>query len=377
VVLHGEPRGFPSLDSVTRGALRAGRTLGELSIVWVGLVAVHALLESQRLFKVPVSVALDAINRRVLSEQGIFCFGVIEALVDRFRRDLLPPTGVVAGLAALGKASVMRIGVAIRTLREGNPRVTRLVVRSRGVAFLTSYLGVQTGEWIASFCVIELLNLDGFPVFKIVALQAVCSQPPLVFVLVAGDAARRNTQECPVQIFNLDGRALGGRNFVGGVALSAGQARVLAFQYVSRLLVIEGLGIPLHNREVLAVVLRVAAHALFAGAWGEVIRGVQTLPIDQASGDLGVAIQALEAGFPGPQPMARGAVRGAVQGLMGAGKGARRNLCRRRKGKKQERTCNDLQHQVTLAWYVRHERSDATLDGNAIDISFFAGAQVH
>ena len=68
MVLHGELRGFPSLHGVTGGALDAVRALGELPVVRVGFVAIYALLGSQRLLEVSASVALDASNRRVLTQ---------------------------------------------------------------------------------------------------------------------------------------------------------------------------------------------------------------------------------------------------------------------------------------------------------------------
>jgi len=215
MVLHCELRRLPSIHGVTRGALCAGRPLCELPVVWVGFVAIHALLKSQRLLEVSAAVTLNAVDRRMLSEQRIFRFRVIEALVNGLRRDLLPPAGVMTSLAPLREASTMRIGVTIRTQREGNPNVARFVVRSGCVAFLASYLRMQAGERIARFRMIELFNLNRLPALIIVALQTICPQPPFVFVLVAGNAGRRNTEKRPVQVFNLNGRAVRGRHLVG------------------------------------------------------------------------------------------------------------------------------------------------------------------
>jgi len=72
MVLHCELRRFPSIHGMTRGTLGAGRPLGELALVWVGFVAVHALLKSQRLFEIPTAVTLNAVDRDVLSEQRVF-----------------------------------------------------------------------------------------------------------------------------------------------------------------------------------------------------------------------------------------------------------------------------------------------------------------
>ena len=212
------------------------------------------------------------------------------------------------------------------------------------MTFLTRCLPMQTGQRITRFRMIELFNLDRLPVLEIVALQAICPQPSFVFVPVAGDTAWRKTQKRPVQIFDLDGRTLSGRYFTGEVAFIAAQTRVLAFEYVSRLLVVESLGIPFDDGEVLAVVLRVAAHALLARSRSDLIGSVQPLSIGQASGDLGVAIQAFEVGLTRTQLMASGAVGSAVQRLMRMGKRAGRNLRCRRNSEKQNRARNNLQH---------------------------------
>jgi len=140
VVLHRELRRFPSIHGVTRGALSSTRSLRELPIVGIGFVAIHALLKSQGFLEISTAVTLNAVHRRMFSQQRIFRFRVIETLADRSGRNLLPASSVVAGVAALRETSAMRVSVTIRTKREGYPGVTRLVVRSRRVAFLTGYL---------------------------------------------------------------------------------------------------------------------------------------------------------------------------------------------------------------------------------------------
>lgn len=200
---------------MTGGALCARRPLGELPIVWVGFMAIHALLKGQRFLEVAAAVTLNAVDGRVLAQQGIFCFRVVETLADRYRGDLLPPAGVMAGLATLRKTSTMWIGVTIGTQRKRDPGVTGFVVGSRRVAFQTGDLRMQTGERIARFRVIELFKLDRLPVLIVVALQTVCPQPPFVFVLVAGNTGCRNAEEGSLKVLNLNGRALRGRHFVG------------------------------------------------------------------------------------------------------------------------------------------------------------------
>src|SRR6185312_15797425 len=94
-------------------------------------------------------------------------------------------------------------------------------------------------------------------------------QSALVLVHVAGHAGARHSQVSAVQIFDGNGRALSGRDVRRSVAARARQSRVLAFQHVTRLAVVEGARrwVPADESEILPVVLGVAAGALLlAGA---------------------------------------------------------------------------------------------------------------
>ena len=202
--LHSERRGPPAVYVVARGALPAIGTLGELSFMRVGPVAVHAFLEGERLFEVSVGVAQGAVHAGVLAFERELGFGVIEPLIDRLQRDFLPPVRVVARLAALGKAAVVGIFVAVRALIEGDAHILRLAVGSVGVAFGALHLGVQARQRIACFRVIELGGADRLPVLEIVALLASWAEAPFVLILMAGDTARREAEISSVQIFYLD-----------------------------------------------------------------------------------------------------------------------------------------------------------------------------
>jgi hypothetical protein len=59
------------------------------------------------------------------------------------------------------------------------------------VTFLASDLGVQSGQGIFGFVVIELR--DVFPILKVMALLAVGAEAPIVFVLMACCARLRQT----------------------------------------------------------------------------------------------------------------------------------------------------------------------------------------
>lgn len=145
VLFHREPGRLPPLHGVAGSALPTTDTLRELPLVWIGLVAVHALGKYQRLFEVAIGVALRAIYRRVLSFQRELRPGMIKALTHLLQGDFLPPGGVVTRLAALRETAMVRILVAIGTLRKRDTAVLRLTVRSARVALRTLHLRVQPG----------------------------------------------------------------------------------------------------------------------------------------------------------------------------------------------------------------------------------------
>lgn len=172
VFLRGESRRLPSVHGMAPGTLAAAGAPGELPVVGIGLVAIHALLEGQRLLEISASVALRAIDGGVFSLQRIFRFGVIETLVNRRKGNLFPAGGIVAGLAALGEAAVMGIAVAVGALVEGKAGVARFAILPRRVALGARDLGMQSGQGITGLRMVELTDTDALPVFRIVALLA-------------------------------------------------------------------------------------------------------------------------------------------------------------------------------------------------------------
>ena len=162
---------------------------------------------------------------------------------------------------------------------------------------------------------IELGNADILPTFEIVALLTGRAEAAFMGILVTAAACGGETEISPAQILDFDEWAVGGRNVGRIVAFVAGQAGVLAFEQVSRFLVIEGFDVPLDEREVLAIVLGVAACALLAGTGGNVVGGVQALVGGKPGRNLGMTVQTLESCLPA-ELVATGAVRGAVEGLM-------------------------------------------------------------
>jgi hypothetical protein len=275
-VLHQPESGrLEACDTVTGCAFTPIDALGELSTVRIRPVTIHAFPKRQRLLEVSSHVALQAVHRSVPTEEGEFGLGVVKVLAQRSRGNLLPSRCAVAGLAGRFESSAMRIRVAIRTTAKGESGVTRLFVFSRKMALLAGDFGMQTGEWITGLGVVEPTDADGFPVIVVVTLQTVGTKLPLVLVLMAGGAARGNSQKRPAEIFHPDGGALALANVFRTVTLRTGQPYVLACKSVSGFPVIERPHVPLDQDEVLAVMLGVASHAFQAGAWIEVEGSVQ------------------------------------------------------------------------------------------------------
>ena len=98
---------------------------------------------------------------------------MIEALIDGLHGDFFPTTSVVARLATLHKASVMRIRMAISALLKRDTSVPRLIVRAGRMTFLTSDLNMQASQRITGPGVIKLADVNRLPVLVAVTLQAI------------------------------------------------------------------------------------------------------------------------------------------------------------------------------------------------------------
>src|SRR5581483_1220671 len=175
---------------MTGGALAAIAALGELPHVGI-FVTVHACGELQRLLEIAACVALAASDCGVLGLQRVLGSSVVEVLADRDRGNALPSRSVVAGLAALGEAAAMRIGVAIGALSECDAGISGLTLRPGSMTFLAGHVGVQASQGIAGPGVIEFLDVHRLPVVVVMTLEAVGSQAALMLILVAGNARLR------------------------------------------------------------------------------------------------------------------------------------------------------------------------------------------
>ena len=239
---------------------------------------------------------------------------------------------------------MVRVLVTVGALVERNAHVLRLAVRPVGVALGTLHLGVQAGQGIACLRVIKLgltglADIDRLPIHEIVALLAIRTQAAFVLIFMAGNAAGRQTEVGSARVLDFDGRAFLGRDVGRIVALVTGQARVLAFQQVSRFLVIERLDVPLDQREVFPVVLRVATGTFLTGARRDVIGGVQAFMSGKPGRDFGVTVQALQRRL-AAELVATGAVGRSVQRLMRPREWSGRDL-RRSRGQQPTEACEE------------------------------------
>lgn len=89
------------------------------------------------------------------------------------------------------------------------------------MALRALHLGVQSGQGIAGFAVIELPDIDLLPVDKVVTRLAGGTEPPFVKVFMAGNTSRGQAKEGAVQILILDCGAFLRRDVRGVMALVA------------------------------------------------------------------------------------------------------------------------------------------------------------
>lgn len=189
---------------MTGGTFSAVRTLRKLPAVRIGPVAIHAFCESERLLEIAIGMALGAFDAGVLALERELCLRVIEALVYRLKRNLFPTSRAVTGLAGLREAAVMRIPMAIRALIECDPDILRLAIGCVCVALRALHLRVKSSEGIPRSGVVELTDVDRFPVLEVVAGLAILSEPAFVLIFVTSNARGGKTEVGAVQILYLD-----------------------------------------------------------------------------------------------------------------------------------------------------------------------------
>jgi hypothetical protein len=173
------------LEAIYGMARSAFATVGaspELAFVCI-LVAVHAFCERHGRFEISMRVAVATGNGGVFAEQGIFCLGVIEALQ---LSDPVPIRRVMARLTRRGKAALVGIRVAPRTLKERQSRVLYIWfgVGDGWMALGAQSLFVRSGERILGLSVAK--KRSGLPGFCRVATCAIFPDLAAVLVLMAG-----------------------------------------------------------------------------------------------------------------------------------------------------------------------------------------------
>ena len=117
----------------------AGASL-ELTFVWIGIVAIRALVKGERLSEIPSRVATHAADFDVRAEQRKFRLGMVELLRHR---DVLPAAGAMAGFASALKFSPVGVGMAVKARVKFNSRKLYVAIwPCRDVAFFAGHFFV-------------------------------------------------------------------------------------------------------------------------------------------------------------------------------------------------------------------------------------------
>ena len=234
--------------------------------------------------------------------------------------------------AVLLELTLVRIGMARRARCKCDSGIARLPVRARSVALRATHLRMCPGQGKARLCMIEavLLHTGLLPVRSRVAPRAIGSESALVLVLVAGGAACVQPHVGVVQVLVLQRPAKACAHVARIVATSTPHTRMLSVEHISCLRVIESAcrRRPVHNGEILSVVLGVALDTRRARSACLRIIGVQPTVLLQLGGNLPMAVQAEEGSRAHPGRMAPRAVSRPVKRLVRARQRSGRDLRR-------------------------------------------------
>jgi hypothetical protein len=314
---HAEWRWFPAIYCMALGAFTLAYAGLELALVGIGRMAIRALRERQRALEIACRVAFAAAYLDVLPQQRIFCFRMIER--DR-HVDLFPVACGVAGFAGTLHGPLMGVCMARRASVEFESGILYGEVRTwREVTLVACDLRVHAREGIFRFRMVELLQL--FPVVEIVAALTIRSELAFVRIGVAGDAVLRKTQKRGGEILALNHRSFRRSYVRGSMAFLASWAGVFIHQQITGQLMIELLQgrFPMDQREIRAIVLHVAPHAIVAiGILHPNLR-VESPIACQSLSDFFVAVQTFEGRRVRPELVAARALGSATQGLMRLG----------------------------------------------------------
>ena len=159
---------------------------------------------------------------------------------------------------------------------------------------------MRAGQRVVGLRVVEVLfvELGPLPIGGRVALCAGLPKAALVLVHVAGGASRSEAHPCVIEVFCVQHASRCRGYALRIVAGAAGNADVFSVERESGLGVVEAFGrrIPMDQREVLPVVVRVAFHACRSRGPCMRIGGMKPLVALQLIGDLAVALHTAKRG---------------------------------------------------------------------------------
>jgi hypothetical protein len=201
----------------------------------------------------------------------------------------------MATAAVLLEFTFVRVGVACRARRKCDSRIARLPIGTGNVTFRARHLLMRARQRKFRLLVIEspFIEPRRLPPEGRVAPRAVRSEAPLMLVLMARGAARLQSHVCVVQVFSMQ-QSAGPRGHVPRIVASAARyARMLSIQQVTRLRMIESRGRrrPVHDREILSVVIGVALHTRSARAAALRVGCVQAFVLLQFGSDFAMTLE--------------------------------------------------------------------------------------
>ena len=188
MIRHRVRRLVPVLHSVAALALPLIRPTRKLSAVNI-LVAIQALRMRDLRLEVPSLMASVAIHFQVLPKQRKIRLRMVKPI----RKPRLRPTQRrVAGVTSRLELTLVRILVAIRTIRKLQPFVTWLPILTCRMALFARHALMQARQRKYRLRMVKRLQvkLRLLPVRRIVALRASRPKSPLVLVLMAINTTR-------------------------------------------------------------------------------------------------------------------------------------------------------------------------------------------
>jgi len=191
------------------------------------------------------------------------------------------------------------------------------------MALFASHIQVLAGERVSRLGVIEILGgFSVLPIVYVVAFLTVLAKPSLVVVLMTDTAFGRRTEKRASSILSFQEPADLREHVRRRVAFFTFDAGMFAFQGITGQAMIElFLGwLPVNQREILAVVVQMAANALFAVGILHLEPRMVSAVFRKQTRDFFMTFQTFERRCAGTELMAAGALARATQRLMGLGK---------------------------------------------------------